>query len=452
MRMFEFFKNCVSCFISLCVIFAVAPLGFAQTKGTPGTLQWQCEISGTAGDGPTKAAVMNGVVYVRGDSGLAAVNTQTGLPIWGYQTGRMIGGETPATANGVVYMPILSSSSDPLVLAFNGYTGQLIWNVTTDGLSPTPAVEDGVVYIWRIAVLALNAATGQQIWNYNQTADLATVADGVVYCVSQGFINHIADQVYALNAATGTLIWSFKWPIDKSFFDNSAIQPPAFANGVLYVGAVNSTIYAFDAAIGKQIWNSTMYSLSMSLATTPTVVSGVLYFASDRVYALNAATGQQIWNFTSGKLYPSSVAVLDGVLYCGIQNTLFAIYTSTGQKIWDFNPTNLGFSVSPPTVADGIVYFSYGSSLYALNAGALLPPVTSQAATVQPSTTQPTTAQPSNAPAGTPVPFLQSSTAITVGFFAGVGSMLGVSALVAKSVWTHFHPRRSGDEALTLLR
>src|ERR1039458_1323415 len=74
--------------------------------------------------------------------------------------------------------------------------------------------------------------------------------------------------------------------------------------GVAYVGGGNGLV-AFRASTGIQIWG---YTTGEPVYSRPTVVSGVVYFASNdkRVYALNARNGAKIWSFRTGWLNISS--------------------------------------------------------------------------------------------------------------------------------------------------
>ena len=58
------------------------------------------------------------------------------------------------------------------------------------------------------------------------------VANGVIYIGSGD------DSVYALNAATGAKLWSYHT-------GNQVFSSPTVANGVVYVGSGDGNMYAF---------------------------------------------------------------------------------------------------------------------------------------------------------------------------------------------------------------
>ena len=60
---------------------------------------------------------------------------------------------------------------------------------------------------------------------------------------------------------------------------------PAVANGVVYVGSEDSTLYAFDAATGAQLWSAA--TGGQIYHGSPSVSDGVVYVGStdDNLYA-----------------------------------------------------------------------------------------------------------------------------------------------------------------------
>nr|MBA3915461.1 PQQ-binding-like beta-propeller repeat protein [Terriglobales bacterium] len=112
------------------------------------------------------------------------------------------------------------------------------------------------------------------------------------------------------------------------------------------------------------------FHLDGDACSGPTVVDGVVYFASwdANLYAVNADTGVKLWSYYTGQLMCSSPAVVDGVVYVGLYNTNFiAVNAKTGKKKWQSAYT-LGVA-SSPAVVNGLVYFSAGDgSIYALDA------------------------------------------------------------------------------------
>lgn len=100
------------------------------------------------------------------------------------------------------------------------------------------------------------------------------------------------------------------------------------------------------------------------------VAYGMVFFGSKdkRIYALDAASGQERWAFEMDKAVRSEtpLVVADGTLCAfGKDRNLYAIDAQTGEKRWRFST---GRDISPPIVANGVVYVSDGKVLYALDA------------------------------------------------------------------------------------
>ncbi len=162
----------------------------------------------------------------------------------------------------------------------------------------------------------------------------------------------------------GKLLWKFT--------TGGQAESPAIANGIVYVGsrkditnngvltAVTIYIHAINAANGAVVWHVEMGTFGPSLdssISTPAVVNGVVYVGlNDFVYALNAATGDVRWSHaTAGRVY-SSPAVVNGVVYVGGNDTVYALDANTGIQLWSYKTS--GSIRSSPTVDDGVVYIN----------------------------------------------------------------------------------------------
>jgi eukaryotic-like serine/threonine-protein kinase len=261
-------------------------------------------------------------------------------------------------------------------------TPTLLWNYTTGFMvESSPAVVDGVVYIGSEDgnVYALNAVSGTKIWSYTtgnlptaQTSGLPflpqngvgsspAVVNGVVY------VGALDSNVYALNAANGNRLWNYT----TGYIINSN---PIVINGIVYVGSLDNNIYALDAVTGNQLWN---FTTNGPVYSSPAVVNDVVYIGSvdGNVYALSAADGTKIWNYTTEvtswidhNAVESSPSVVEGVVYVGSGNyNVYALKSADGAKLWGY--TTGGEVNSSPAVANGIVYVgSNDGNVYALNA------------------------------------------------------------------------------------
>jgi outer membrane protein assembly factor BamB len=215
-----------------------------------------------------------------------------------------------------------------------------------------------------------NAASLHLKWrgSLNVTQGLISspaVVSGMVYV---GSVDH---TVYAYNASTGAKLWSYA-TVGKVF------SSPAVANEVVYIGSSGATgtsvgdVYALNASNGGLLWHLATTSL---VEASPTVANGVVYIGADdgKVYALNAGTGAQLWTIDLGGGIRAAVvsppAVVNGVVYiCSTDQKVHAVNASTGAQLWSF--TAKSSFEGAPAVVNGVVYVgSDDSNVYALNAG-----------------------------------------------------------------------------------
>jgi len=280
---------------------------------------------------------------------------------WSYPTVNGIT-SSPAMVNGVVYIGAYAT-----MWAFNAKTGRELWNYRTNNSISSPAVVNNVVYIGSAGtVYALNAKTGANLWIYTKGTgwfSSPTVVNGVVY------VGSTDGNVYTLNAKTGANLWIYN--TEGEIYTSSL---PAVANGVVYVGA-GFSVFALKAGTGAKLWS---FNTGGTIGSSPAVVNGVVYIGGGeaKVYAINAKTGIPVWIDYSGcnDAGFSAPAVANGMVYiddaCG---TMYAFNVKTGTIVWSFNAGEI--SDSSPAVANGVVYFgSMYHIIYGLDAstGAML--------------------------------------------------------------------------------
>ena len=184
-----------------------------------------------------------------------------------------------------------------------------------------------------------------QVW-----AELADAADA---CGVQDFIPDAPPPL-----APGRLLWKFR-------ASSYILGSPIVANGVVYVGAGDSRLYAVNAATGNLVWRIPMDGDDAWL----TEADGVIYVSGgSRLLAVDAADGNVLWQYDVGPVYYSTPAVADGVVYVGgWDRNLYAVDAATGDLRWRYE--TLGNIRSTPAVADGVVYFrSSDGYLYAVDA------------------------------------------------------------------------------------
>jgi quinohemoprotein ethanol dehydrogenase len=139
---------------------------------------------------------------------------------------------------------------------------------TNRGMSATPLVVDGVMYVtsaWSL-VYALDAISGQERWVYDPRVDRAVGAKACCDVVNRGvavsdgkvFVGVIDGRLVALDAKNGSVVWETV-TVDQSQ-PYTITGAPRSANGLIYIGnggaeyGVRGYISAYDAKTGKRVW------------------------------------------------------------------------------------------------------------------------------------------------------------------------------------------------------
>jgi len=144
-----------------------------------------------------------------------------------------------------------------------------------DGLSATPIVVDGVIYLGapRSNVFAIEARTGKLLWSYDPKVKLGhnissswnfRINRGVAVWEGKVFVATADCRLIALNASNGKEVWTASRETSGSHCDPekeaSMDGAPRVANGKVYIGGGVSdfghrgVIAAYDANTGKEIW------------------------------------------------------------------------------------------------------------------------------------------------------------------------------------------------------
>ena len=115
--------------------------------------------------------------------------------------------------------------------------------------------------------------------------------------------------VYALDAATGALKWLYKSNISESVLQYTCCdvnnRGVSYSDGKVFVGQLDGTLIALDAASGKQLWKTTVvdYAQGAVITSPPLVVGnkvitgfgGGEFGVRGSLSAFDAATGKRLW-------------------------------------------------------------------------------------------------------------------------------------------------------------
>ena len=280
--------------------------------------------------------VSDGAVYIcasgYGDGQTYAFRASDGALLWQAVSDCEVGSmpisdaAIPLVDHGIVYSG---------AAALQAHDGRIIWATHVGGSYFAPqALADGVLYGNDAdSILALDADNGGVRWKYappgSIPGDRLTASSGRVYV---GMLEP-GNELHVLDAANGALLWTSAMAAESN---------PTVANGMVYIGSSNNTLYALQATDGAIRWRYTAPS-SVYIATT--IVDGVAYAILDGPYAFDAATGGVLWHQSFGASQNVSItplAVAGDVVYLGRTDgeghgTIYALNAATGAVYWQIS-------------------------------------------------------------------------------------------------------------------
>ena len=258
---------------------------------------------------------------------------------------------TPARQLGRRLGPLLLLAA--LVLLFTGCTGRNL-GASDEGWSPVVAAE-GMVYVGTIQgqVLALKECDSKSV----RDRECDSVRDS-------------GDPV--------KLLWTF--PANPEDSIGGVYNSPVIGPELVYVAALNGTLYALDKRTGSLEWERS--ALPGETGEPAALVGGPVLSPNDdtvlvgsedgNLYAYDAETGIPSRGFpfqTGGKIW-STPAVKDGVVYFGSHDkNVYAVDLSSGELKWESPFTTQGVVVARPLLFKNLVIIgSFDKNLYALRA------------------------------------------------------------------------------------
>jgi eukaryotic-like serine/threonine-protein kinase len=180
-----------------------------------------------------------------------------------------------------------------------------------------------------------------------------------------------SDQSKSGSQKLPSLKWKFK--IGQAF-----IASPVVDNNVVFIGGLDSILYALDLPTGKIRWK---FHCRGPIRSAATVSNDYLFLCGGDgfIYGLDKNSGKRLWAFsTMGGIlgerrydaadYFDSRPVVSGEnVYCGGgDGRLYAIQASTGKMIWNFRADDI-IHTTPVIATDRIIFGSSDGNVYSIN-------------------------------------------------------------------------------------
>jgi len=205
--------------------------------------------------------VADGTVYIGSmDGNLYAVEADTGKEQWRFQTGAKVR-STPVMDSGTLFC----ASWDGHLYALDAGDGELRWKFDTGGaVQGAVAAGDGKVVVGSRSakIIVVNAVSGEVEWAHSHkdgswVESSPVIREGVVYIGSSDAL-----KLFAFDLATGEELWQFKT-------DGWSWGAPVVTNDTVYIGGISASpyyfpgvelepgFYAVDRESGEVRWNMT---------------------------------------------------------------------------------------------------------------------------------------------------------------------------------------------------
>ncbi len=333
--------------------------GGAGCSGSPASCPPLWTAALPSGQAPrTSPAVANGVVYVQDRDkvlGFDAAGTTncSGIPktcgrIWESSSiGDVV--SSPTTVNGKIYTTSVTGLKVFDALGGTNCSGTLpkvcspIWASTA--FTPTRDAAPGVVAdrvfvtgdgrLYSFDAAGCGAAVCAPLWRAESVDSAPVIVDGEVFVASRALGIGVFDAAGVTNCSGSPKVCAPLRTTSVSMGSSGGLEPPAVANGVVYV-VLGGSLYAFDLkgttcwGTPKQctpLWQSSTTAAGDAVTGAPAVANGVVYVGGEKRLRGYDGTGRlncaalpkrcdPLWTTATTTGYASPV-ILNGTIYAG---------------------------------------------------------------------------------------------------------------------------------------
>ncbi|MFC8085355.1 PQQ-binding-like beta-propeller repeat protein [Streptomyces sp. NPDC057340] len=227
---------------------------------------------------------------------------------------------------------LLFYGSNDHLYAVDADDGDHRWRYMDDTFHPSPVVVGDVAYADMVSFFyVLDARTGDKLWDYgfgvNADGSNIAVADDVL-------LVHSGKKLIAVDLRTRKQKWTHQAASD-------AETGLVVADGKVYFGTLDGSLYAVDARSGEEEWRRTFQGELWDGrlgegAGMPQVADGTVYFENDAyISAFDADTGSQRWRRKQEADEVTSLDVVDDTLLVHASDGgLTALDTGSGEPGW----------------------------------------------------------------------------------------------------------------------
>lgn len=218
-----------------------------------GQVYWQFETSEKIQSPPLAVA---GRVFLASRTTVWALNASSGKLLWKFHRG-VEGWPTTAAPTFMGNRLYIALGSGSQFWALNASNGQIMWSFDTgDRITSTALVAANKVYFatWHGVIYALDRTTGKKLWSYALNATLhQTVIDGIggSMALAQGrlYVGDYRGTLLCLDVLKGSVLWRYATGMQ-------ILATPVVASEQVYVGSGDGYFYALDTRTGRPVWRA----------------------------------------------------------------------------------------------------------------------------------------------------------------------------------------------------
>lgn len=315
--------------------------------GDPGASRyarvWSTEIDTRGLEITQQVTSADGVVLVMADEEysadhphIVALNVETGVPLWGFESALYELSHPPAIAHGAVYFGQDTYSSD--LMAVDLQTGRKFWEAAALCEAGSDNYQHPLVVGNRIylgvgrALDDITAATGQSRWHFSDhcytngsSGWAAAYYGGRVYYRPGGYL-------VELDATSGELLWSID--LYGDYWRDPIASPVVTADAIL---SANYDLTVLDRQQRRIDWTIEAAAEDyFSALTMPAVTSRVVYaLRGAKLLAYNLDSGAEMWRFTANSPLIGAPVVAGNYVYVASATHTYVLNRQTYAIEWD---------------------------------------------------------------------------------------------------------------------
>jgi outer membrane protein assembly factor BamB len=239
----------------------------------------------------------NKVFIASNDGAVTALDDTTGKKLWRIKISKTNLSAGPAANSNMLFV----CSQNGQVFALRQSDGSIVWNVNLPGeILSAPAANDTRVAVKtadsKLIVLATN--NGNKVWDYESDQPALTVRSSSAPKISDdvlvsGFAN---GELAAFDVNSGHAMWrgAVATPKGKSTIERMVDidADPVIFNGAVYAAAFQGGAVAVLLRQGKVVWQNAVSSYEGLTADAKTLY---VTDTQDTLWAFDRATGKKLW-------------------------------------------------------------------------------------------------------------------------------------------------------------